>query len=104
MRTPTYLGTGQPIVDSGGSWFGRLGMLFGGSSTPNYAGKGQPVSSAASMLSVATPAYAVAADAKPAELDPSTAVAEEQAVMSCPIDPEALAAGSIAIVIPRQGT
>ena len=97
MATPRYLGSGQPLADNGGGLLGRLGSLLGGV-TPQYLGEGQPTSSRG-ILGTGTPAYmpAPAAEAKPEQSDESRI-----ACASCPIDPAALAAGCIAIVIPRE--
>src|SRR3954469_7463931 len=106
MPTPSYLGTGQPPADNGGSWFGQLGSLFGRGNTPAYAGDGQPSASGASVLGAAVPAYAPAPVRQPvqvAEDDGAEEAIDACGSMSCPIDLEALAAGQIAIVIPRQG-
>ena len=100
MATPSYLGAAQPTADNGGGLFGRFGAFFGGN-TPAYSGDGQP-SSAAGVLGRATPAYAPAPMVRP-EQQRSDDELDAQAETSCPIDPEALAAGQIAIVIPRQG-
>jgi hypothetical protein len=122
MPTPSYNGMGQPIADNGGSWLGRLGSFFG-ASTPMYAGAGQPVIASTGLLGSTTPIYAVAPapaqpSSKPSQSGDSQQVPvtasrgdcgcepesdeNEQALMTCPIDPEALASGCIAIVIPRQ--
>ena len=108
MSTPTYLGKGQPLANSSGL-LGRLGSYFGGGGTPAYAGEAQPSAvSRGGLLAGASPAYAAAA-ARPA----SAASGSQEAAPSCVtegeaeppapvmIDPEALAAGQIAIVIPR---
>jgi hypothetical protein len=120
MSTPSYNGPGQPIADNGGSRLGRLGSFFG-ASTPMYAGAGQPVAASSGLLGSTTPIYAVApAPAKSAAQSQASQQApvmasqgdcdcvepesdeNEQALMACPIDPEALASGHIAIVIPRM--
>ncbi len=85
MATPTYQGAGQQTADNGGGLFGRLGSFLGGSAV----------------------AYAPAPTAtKPESSSPSTGDAvsceSESQVMTCSIDPEALASGHIAIVIPRE--
>ena len=103
MATPSFRGAGQPAADNGGSWFGRVGSLFGGGITPAYAGDGQPSSRGAGMLGTATPAYAPAPVRPTAQDVGPEETMDACASMSCPIDPEALAAGQIAIVIPRQG-
>lgn len=100
MATPSYLGPGQPAADNGGSWLGRLASFFGGGGTPQYIGKGQP-SSSLGYLTGASPAY-MPAPAQDAPMEQADEDARD-ACGSCPIDPDALAAGSIAIVIPRQG-
>jgi hypothetical protein len=118
MPTPSYNGTGQP-ADNGGSWLGRLGSFFG-ASTPTYTGAGQPAIVNAGLLGNTTPIYAMAPAVAQAptqsgnsQQTPVTASRgdcgcdependeSEQALMTCPIDPEALASGHIAIVIPR---
>jgi hypothetical protein len=124
MSTPSYNGNGQPIADNGGSWLGRLGSIFA-PSTPMYAGAGQPVIASAGMFGSATPIYATAPAVTQATSQQTAAQSansqqtsvtasrgdcgcgelendeSEQALMTCPIDPEALASGHIAIVIPR---
>ena len=99
MATPAYQGAGQPAADSGGGLFGRFGSFFGGS-TPGYAGTGQSGLSGSSVGGSAV-AYAPA----PTPPKPESASSETEAnaeVMTCAIDPEALASGHIAIVIPRE--
>jgi hypothetical protein len=91
MATPPYQGPGQPPLDNGGSWLGRIGSIFGGQ-TPTYSGDGQP-SSSVGVLGRVTPAYMPA---------PTTQENVKDDQTSCPIDPVALAAGHIAIVIPRS--
>ena len=96
MATPTYQGPGQPLASNGNGFLGRLGSLFGGGSTPQYIGEGQPTSSGG-FFGSATPAYLPAPDVEATQSEePSTACT------SCPIDPAAIAAGNIAIVIPRD--
>ncbi len=101
MATPLYQGAGQLSADSGGGLFGRFGSFFGGS-TPSYAGVGQPTT-ATGALGGSGVAYAPAPSAKP-ESSSGDATSEEMdaEIMTCPIDPEALASGHIAIVIPRE--
>ena len=101
MTTPSYFGSTDQLQTGG--LLGRLSSYFGGSGTPPYAGVGQPASNTG-PLGGTTPMYA----APPQQRDPvaptcSCATVAEQETTSCPIDPEALAAGQIAIVIPRQG-
>ena len=86
--TPAYQGTNQPPADNGGGWLGRVGSFFG-ASTPMYASA--PALKAPDLVT-STSANAVAT-ATPCTyaFDPS-----------CPIDPAAIAAGQIAIVIPRS--
>jgi hypothetical protein len=92
--TPTYKGSGQPPADSGGV-LGTFGSFFG-SQTPAYRSVGQSTPAGSSGSGSNTPAYAVAPTAVRRSvmcpIDPS----------GCPIDPAALAAGQIAIVVPRQ--
>ena len=98
MATPTYQGAGQPVAGNGNGLLGRFGSLFGGE-TPAYSGDGQP-SSSVGILGRATPAYVTTPAEQTQQETPSDDSAQAQ--MSCPIDPEALASGRIAIVIPRQ--
>lgn len=114
MATPAYQGANQPPADSGGGLFGRLGSFFGGGGTPMYAGIGQPIGGIGAVGN--SPAYAAAPtkDAKPTQ--PAQAAQTDAKSMTtalapcpcpldpvcCPIDPAALAAGQIAIVIPRE--
>ena len=105
MATPAYQGQGQPSADFGGGLFGRFGSFFGGS-TPSYAGVGQPTS-ASGALGGSAVAYAPPPAAKPETSSPSGATADastesDAEVLTCAIDPEALASGHIAIVIPRE--
>ena len=105
MTTPAYQGAGQPPADAGGGLFGRFGSFFGGS-TPNYAGVGQPTT-ATGALGGSGVAYAPAPTAKPENSSPTgssqpTSDEMDAEIMTCPIDPEALASGHIAIVIPRE--
>ncbi len=88
MSTPAYQGPGQPLADNGAGWLGRIGSLFG-SGAPAYS-----------------PAPTPAAKDTPSEVRVTIAA---QAPIGCPIDPQccpidpaALAAGQIAIVIPRE--
>lgn len=111
MATPAYQGANQPPADNGGSLFGRLGSFFGGGGTPSYAGLGQPSGNVGALGSA--PAYAQAPvtppkDAQATQQDPkaTTAALAPRACpidpLCCPIDPAALAAGQIAIVVPRE--
>lgn len=108
MTTPSYLGAGQPIAKSGGL-LARISSYLGGGETPSYAGGGQPSSAKSGLLATAAPAYAAAPVRAPIAQPQAQEMAascgpEERPVVMCPIDPEALAAGQIAIVIPHQGT
>ena len=94
MATPGYQGPNQLRADGIGSWFGRLAAFFGGG-TPAYQGDGQPSPSGA-YLGGGTPAYLPAPTASTPDVPTET-----EATMTCPIDPEEIAAGKIAIVIPR---
>ncbi len=110
MSTPTYLGAAQPAPSDGNGLLGRLGTYLSGSGTPAYVGTGQPApTSNGSLLRPATPAYAAAPVRVPStDVGPATdatTVAESVSASctdACPIDPEALASGHIAIVIPRK--
>ena len=103
MGTPTYGGKGQPVPESGSGWLGRLGAFLGGENAPSYAGDGQPSSSGGGFFGGSTPAYAP----PPSSIAPNSgcqagAQADPQALVACPIDADALAAGQIAIVVPRD--
>lgn len=103
MATPNYLGAAQPQPSNGLSLLGRIGSYFGSGGTPAYIGRGQPMPViAGGLLRPATPAYAAAPVKEQVAEDcaATQAVAESEA-SACPIDPEALASGHIAIVIPR---
>ena len=107
MATPAYTGPGQPSADiGGGGLFDRFGSFFGGS-TPSYAGVGQPTATTGALGSSAV-AYAPPPAATKPESSSPTGVNQAEdieanvEVMTCPIDPEALASGHIAIVIPRE--
>ena len=68
-----------------------------------YASGGRPsTSSSGGFLGGATPAYAPAPVATPPQNAPLENSIEAQASMGCLVDPNAIAAGSIAIVIPRE--
>ena len=94
MGTPTYSGKGQPIPESGSGWLGRL---LGGENAPSYAGDGQPSSSGGGFFGGSTPAYAPA----PSSIS-TNGGCQTGAPVACPIDADALAAGQIAIVVPRD--
>ena len=102
MATPPYLSAPQSNVAQSGGWLRRIGSYFGGTGTPSYAGNGQPSPSGGGLFRT-PPSYASAPVAAPAQprTCPCTSAVESES-MDCPIDPEALAAGQIAIVIPRQ--
>ncbi len=108
MATPAYQGPGQPPADvGGGGLFGRFGSLFGGI-TPSYAGVGQPAPVTGALGGSAV-AYAPAPSpapkpetSTPTGASQATSNEEDARFMTCPIDPEALASGHIAIVIPRE--
>ncbi len=108
MATPAYQGAAQQTADNGGGLFGRLGSLFGGGGTPSYAGIGQPTTGSTGYLGGSAVAYAPAPAAPKPECISPTGVSQAEIneanvqVMTCPIDPEALASGHIAIVIPRE--
>ena|SRR5436190_17284595 len=105
MATPTYFGAGPASAGNGGGWLARLGSYFGDGGTPSYAGDGQPSNAGGGFLRGSTPAYAPAPVNEPvdASASPDSDCADEEPAepVMCPIDPEALAAGQIAIVIPR---
>ncbi len=109
MATPSYIGAGQRIGTPDG-WLARIGSFFTGSGTPSYVGSGQPqpTTTGGFLRGAATPIYAAAPPAtEPAgqtdSLSDAGALAQQNAVIQmCPIDPAALAAGQIAIVIPRE--
>jgi hypothetical protein len=96
MATPTYQGPGQPPLDNGGSFLGRIGSVFG-PATPTYLGDGQP-SSNVGALGQSAPMYVPAPIVKQVEHSPASI----EALASCGIDPAALAAGHIVLIIPRS--
>ena len=106
MSTPSYLGPNQPTSNVGG-WLSRLGSYFGSGGTPAYGAAGQPGTSYA-IGSSSAPSYAPAPAPAPQSTGSNTTCicmeVDEPEVSGCPIDPAALAAGQIAIVIPRQST
>lgn len=108
MATPTYSGAGQPVAPQATGFLGGLSTFFGfgGSATPAYSGAGQPTSVRGGLLGGVTPAYA-AAPTTTSPPDPATVPKSPPATpidyAQCPIDPQALAAGQIAIVIPISG-
>jgi len=99
--------TYNPNVNSGGGWLAHLAAFFAGAGgTPAYAGGGQPSSGMTGgllggMFGGNVPRYAPASCSAPPQ--PMKSCTHEVTQMPCPIDPEALAAGQIAIVIPRSG-
>lgn len=92
MTTPIYQGANQPPADRGGSWLGSVGAFFGGV-PPIYAMAPVKAAGAGAIVQVV---------AKEATAQPMCACAFEPS--ACPIDPAAIAAGQIAIVIPRALT
>ena len=83
MATPSYLGSGQPLADSGSGWLGRFGSLFGSGGNPGYAGNGQP-SGGSGFLGVGTPAYVQA----PVVTTPSTASRDPDPVVDESTSPD----------------
>ena len=103
MTTPNYRGAVQSPPSNGTGLLGRIGSYLGSGSTPMYRGAGQPAPAfGGELLRPMAPAY-VSAPVKErvAECDAEAQAAAECEASACPIDPEALAAGHIAIVIPR---
>ncbi len=106
MATPPYSGQGQQVAASN-DWFSKIASLFSGSSTPAYIGAGQPAQVTSGLLrGTSTPIYAAAPVREVApvasDTDPTLAEIVAACEMDCPINPAALAAGQIAIVIPRE--
>jgi hypothetical protein len=102
MATPNYLGAAQAQPSNGDGLLGRIGSYFSSGGTPSYRGKGQPMAANGGLLRPATIAYAAAPVKEQLAQDNAEAQAcAESEASACPIDPEALAAGHIAIVIPR---
>ena len=99
MATPPYRGPSQPIAKPGGLR-GRLSSYFG-NEPPADTGHGPPSSRANRLLAIPTPTYAAASE-RPLEVPEAEIGPEDDGPMMCPIDPQALAEGQIAIVIPRQ--
>ncbi|HWO21283.1 MAG TPA: hypothetical protein VNO30_21095 [Kofleriaceae bacterium] len=110
MANRTYLGTSQSIASNDRGVLDRIGAYFRSGGTPAYIGGGQPPPTAGvsffggmSFFGGTTPAYRPPPFV-PAEPPPTCAPpGPEAAPTACPIDPAALAAGQIAIVIPRLG-
>lgn len=108
MTTPSHAGPGQPVGTKSDGLLARISAFFGSTGTPAYAGAGQPSSAmdGGILRGVSTPTYAVAPPKEPVTAvasDPAvTAEASVEPSLICPIDPAALAAGQIAIVIPRD--
>jgi hypothetical protein len=103
MATPNYRGAVQSLPSNGNGLLGRIGSYFGSGGTPMYRGAGQPAPAfAGGLLRPAAPAYVAAPVTELVVEDDAEAQAAAACEASaCPIDPEALAAGHIAIVIPR---
>jgi hypothetical protein len=105
MATPPYQSASQSNVAQSGGLLRRIGSYFSGGGTPSYSGNGQPSPQGGGLFR-SSPSYAPGpvAPTPPAESRTCPCMcAAEPELMECPIDPEALAAGQIAIVIPRQG-
>jgi hypothetical protein len=92
--TPTYKGNGQPLADSGGT-LGTFGSFFG-SPTPAY----RSVAPSAPSGSSGYGSNALAYQAAPTSVRRTVTCPID--LSGCPIEPAALAAGQIAIVVPRQ--
>jgi hypothetical protein len=110
MGTPNYQGTNQPPADRGGSWLGSVGSYFGGV-PPMYASaptKATEASKTVQVVAKETSAQPCASAFEPAwPIDPAAIAAGQIAIviprtLMSAIDPEALAAGQIAIVVPRN--
>ncbi|HEY4177976.1 MAG TPA: hypothetical protein VGM90_14110 [Kofleriaceae bacterium] len=105
MATPPYVGANQSQVGTSDGWIAKLGSFFGGGSTPAYNGTGQPAPQAVvSMRGATTPSYGSPAPAATPDVDEETPDDTESSVCGsdCAVDPAQLAAGKIAIVIPRE--
>ncbi|MEJ7598487.1 MAG: hypothetical protein WKG01_11305 [Kofleriaceae bacterium] len=91
----------DPNAGSGGGWLARIVAIFGGGGTPVYAGGGQPSPGMlGGLFGGGSSPYGSARSQAPAELPRCSS--EASMPLTC-IDPEAMAAGQIAIVIPRSG-
>ena len=103
MSTPSYLGAGQPSGNAPGL-LGRLGSYFGNGGTPAYATVAPAAVATGGLPNGGATASKPAPVAATPESTPEVSTYEEcEALMGCPIDPQALAEGRIAIVIPRLG-
>jgi hypothetical protein len=109
MTTPIYRGATQPPPTAAKDLLQQISAYLSGSGTPAYAGAAQPAAATrGGLFGSETPAYAVpvtapdagTVDAEAGSVAPCTEPAD---ALACPLDPEALAAGHIAIVIPRGG-
>jgi hypothetical protein len=87
VSTPAYQGPNQPIAEVASGWLGRIGSLFA-SGAPAYAAAPPTLKDTQTDTKVTIAAQAPIC----CPIDPTC----------CPIDPAALAAGQIAIVIPRE--
>jgi hypothetical protein len=104
MPTPIYKGAGQPAGDTGTGWLSGLGSVFGGASSPAYVSEAPSTAITSAPTTTTTPttsaAPVVSAEPNASDVDPS---ADGVIVLAtCPIDPAALGAGQIAIVVPRR--
>jgi hypothetical protein len=107
MATRTYLGMSQSIAGNDRGVLARIGAFFRSGGTPAYVGGGQPPPTAAgaSFFGATTPAYRPGPFVPTAEPPMCCTPPEtEVAPTTCPIAAAALAAGQIAIVIPRMGS
>ncbi len=114
MGTPIYQGANQPPAERGGSWLGSVGSYFGGV-PPTYAPSPMKATEASTTIKVvaketsAQPVCACAFEPTLGPIDPAAIAAGQIAIviprtLMSAIDPEALAAGQIAIVVPRNLT
>lgn len=99
MSNSTYKGVGQAVTGNGAGLLARLGSIFGGL-TPTYRGDGQPSAAAGGFFGAVTPRYKDSS--KEAPSDAAAPCGDAQAPRIVVVDGGELAAGKIAIVVPRD--
>jgi hypothetical protein len=103
----SYLGEGQPSLSKRAGWLGRVGNLLGSGESPTYLGTGQPMLRSPGLFAGILPAYRQDAAVEPTPCTTEEAKPNGMnvacATLVCPADCDPFVSGPIALIVPRQG-